>query len=334
MIHLGVHYPNPDDACSYYRGGGVIGFLRKIIPDLLISKIEDTHWSTLTQFDLLFIQRPFEDRHVDLISKAKKIGKITWVDHDDDFSCIPQDNPAFHLFANEQAQNNIKNCLKHATAVTCTTEPLRKTLMQYNINTMIIPNAHNDYFHGPCEPKDKRSPVILWRGTNTHQNDLLQYKEPIMELAKKNPDFEWHFLGYFPFFLMHGIKAHHHRFTDIHSYFGVLRDLKPSIVFCPLAHNKFNHAKSNILWIEAIAAGAQVVAPCFEEWKKPGVMNFVDQATFYSQMQEAIDSLTGEVTEKTKQSASYIRDHLSLSVVNQARKLLLCGLYDKFCALE
>lgn len=323
MIRLGVHFPNPHDACSYYRGAGVINFLKAHLPELVIFKLEESSWHHISQYDAVFVQRPFEDSHLEIIKQAKKMGIPSWIDHDDDFTTIPVDNPAYHVFTQERIQSNIKNCIQLATVCTTTTEPLRKLCLKYNDAVTVIPNAHNDYIHGPCAPEGKRSNVILWRGGNTHQNDLLTYKEVILEVAKDHPGFEWHFLGYFPFFVAEKMNVHHHRFSSIHDYFARLKEIRPAIVFCPLAHNPFNHAKSNIMWIEGTAAGAQVIAPSFGEWKMPGIINFSSPSDFYDAMSKGIKSLTGEVTEETKKSASYIREKASLSFTNQLRGLLL-----------
>jgi hypothetical protein len=42
----------------------------------------------------------------------------------------------------------------------------------------------------------------------------------------------------------------------------------------PLHVSDFNRAKSNIGWIEAVHAGAITVAPDFQEWRRPGVINY------------------------------------------------------------
>lgn len=329
MIQVGVFYPNPEDTTSFYRGAGPFQMLRKLIPELKCYFLKNTAWSTLRQFDLIFVQRPFEKQCVDLLTSAKQCGIPTWVDHDDDFTSIPKDNPAFDFFSDDEIQSNFKKCLELASFVTVTTEALQKTLKQWNDNVLIIPNAHDDYLLGPCAPEEKRSNTIVWRGSNTHQNDLLHFKDEIIALGEKFPDFEWHFLGYDPFFITSKIRHKFHKARPVIDYFALIKHLRPAVLMCPLVDVPFNHAKSNIAWLEATFAGAVTVGPSFDHWQRPGVFNYTNPESFYDKVQSAIASLTGEVTQETAIGAAYIRKNLSLSVTNQARAALVRGVYEK-----
>lgn len=327
MIRVGCHFPNPSDTTSFYRGAGPFHMLRKINPDIFCFRLQETFWSTVRQADIVFMQRPFDPPCVEMLTTAKQCRIPTWVDYDDDPFSIPKDNPNADYFAEKSVIDATKRCLELANLVTVTTEALQKKFKQYNDNVLIIPNCHDDYLLGPCDPTEKRAPIFAWRGSATHQADLMSVKNEIIALHKEFPDFEWHFLGYNPFFITDFIPHTYHKPRDLMQYIGLLQHLRPAIVFVPLVDNEFNHAKSNIAWMEATYCGATVVAPHFDPWDRPGVINYKDNFTF--SFRKAIASLTGEINDETKASAKYIQDNLTLSKANIARAKIIETLYEK-----
>jgi hypothetical protein len=326
MIKIGVHAVNPDDSCSYYRAWGPFGRLHRTMPNVQVNHIVTSGWSEVAKSDVVFLQRPFDKSQLALIKTANQWNIPVWIDYDDDFKNIPRDNPNWTTFNDPAVQKVFEECCERATVVTVTTEALKTILKDLNKNVLIIPNAYDDLLLGPCAPTDKRSNSIAWRGSNTHQNDLLQYRDEIKALAEEFPEFEWHFFGYYPFFLTEKMKHQFHRMTGIVKYFYSLKHLAPAITIVPLADNPFNHAKSNIAWLESTYAGAMTVAPSFDVWKQPGVFNYKDPESFHQEMRRAISKVTGEVTEETKLGAEYIRRSLSLSVINTVRGALINAL--------
>lgn len=258
-----------------------------------------------------------------LIKTANDCNIPVWIDHDDDFTCIPRDNPNWAGFAEKKTQDTFKECCARATVATVTTTALAEKLKPLTSNVCVIPNAWDNYSFGDMAPINKRSPVIAWRGSSTHQNDLLHYREEIVQLAETFPDFEWHFFGYYPFFLTDKMKHKFHRFTSLHRFMTLFKNVAPSVTIVPLVDNPFNRAKSSIAWLESTYAGAVTVAPNFEGWKVPGVFNYSNKESFHQQCQIAIASVTGEVNEHTKKSAEYIRQSLSLSIINTLRAELI-----------
>jgi hypothetical protein len=325
-MNVGVYYPMPDDTCSFYRGAGPMNELRRVIPEVRVEQIANTGWSCIRKYDAIFVQRPTTKEHLAIIESARTCNIPTWLDFDDDFTCIPTDNPNWSTFSDPQVQKNLQDACRLANVITVTTESLKTTLGQFNQNVLVIPNAYDDYLLGECKPTERRAPTILWRGSNTHQNDLLKFKAEIVATAQKFPDFEWHFLGYYPFFLTDGMRHQFHKAMSINKYFALIRYLRPALLFCPLVDNQFNQAKSNIAWLEATYAGAVTVAPNFPQWRQPGVFNYTDAESFLTQMECAINSLNGEVNAYTQLSAEKVRKSFSLSVVNQLRGSVLHAL--------
>ena len=52
--------------------------------------------------------------------------------------------------------------------------------------------------------------------------------------------------------------------------------ISPKYSVFPLVDTPFNRAKSNIAYLEAIMCGAIIVAPDWQEWRHPGVINYTD----------------------------------------------------------
>jgi hypothetical protein len=329
MIKIGVHAANPDDSCSYYRSWGPFGKLRQLAPYIEVQPIATSGWSEVSKSDIIFLQRPFDKSQLAPIKTANQWNIPVWVDYDDDFTNIPRDNPNWSTFNDPATQKIFQECCQRASVVTVTTEALKEALKDLNKNILVIPNVHNDYVLGPCTPTGKRAQVIAWRGSNTHQNDLLQYRDEIKALATEFPDFEWHFFGYYPFFLTEKMKHQFHRMTGIMSFFQSFKAISPAISIVPLADNPFNRSKSSIAWLESTYVGSMTVAPDFDGWKQPGVFNYSDRETFHQQMRKAIASVTGEVNEPTLKSAEYIRNSLSLSKMNTIRLALIQALLGR-----
>ena len=58
----------------------------------------------------------------------------------------------------------------------------------------------------------------------------------------------------------------------------------------PLKDNLFNHAKSNLAWIEATCAGAMTLAPDWPEWRRPGVSNYESPLNFKKLLRERLEA--------------------------------------------
>lgn len=323
MIRLGVHAVNPSESCSFYRAWGPINRLRKVMPELDIRPITTTLWNDVTQFDIVFTQRPYDKSQLQLINTARHCNVPVWIDHDDDFTCIPRDNPCWATFNDPETQVIFQKCCEQASIISATTPELAETLKRFTPNVVVIPNAFDDYLLGKCDPQEKRAKIIAWRGSPTHQNDLLQYSDEIKLLADLYPDFEWHFFGYYPFFLTDNMRHTFHKMAKIYKFFPSYKNVKPALTIVPLADNQFNRAKSNIAWLEATYAGSVTLAPDFPEWKKPGVINYSNGETFLAQASEVLKSFNGEVAAQTRLSAEFIQSRLSLSVMNTLRAALI-----------
>jgi hypothetical protein len=318
MKKILIHSPVTTDACSFYRGIGALAPLHtQYNLQLLPANI---NWSSVMGADLLYMQRPFSDTHLQVAKIAKKQMPI-WVDYDDALLDVPASNPAFVTYKGEGIRKSIKQLLEIADLVTFSTPALRDMfLVEAEIKWhTVVPNAFNDYLFPDAAPTEPREKVVLWRGSDSHQGDLYTYKNEIEQLIHTNPDWKFVFMGMMPWMIEASYIYTSGR--DIMEYFPAIRDeIKPSVVIAPLGDNPFNRAKSNIAWLESSYAGAVCAAPDFEEWQKPGVKTFT-QETFVDRVSSLLNS--SRLDQLVKESWNYICPDLYLSFVNEHRKDLI-----------
>jgi hypothetical protein len=103
----------------------------------------------------------------------------------------------------------------------------------------------------------------------------------------------------------------------------------------PLRDNAFNRCRSNLAWIEATCAGAVVIAPDWEEWRRPGIMNYTDAEGFRRTLRGVMEQYAMGLVKKTDErqehfnvemSRAYIEQHLQLDKVNEARWGIINGM--------
>jgi translation elongation factor EF-G len=325
VIKILALLPGPDDGTSWYRGAGPLNALRdKAQTDIAPFNIEYS-WSMLGQYDIIFMQRPFDNIHVNTALTVLQMGIKLWVDYDDLLFEIPRDNPAFDMFMNEKSHKNMAFFINNADALTFSTPHLKREMLKRKLVdkpgqiVQVIPNAFDDR---RLEIKDFNSHNnIVWRGSYTHQNDILQYKDDIINALKQN-DTPIHFIGWEPWFLTGKVKAVHHKWTgNVMNYMQHLRTGNKGegygqTFIVPLHDNNFNKAKSNINWMEATMAGACCIAPLWEEWKD--CLHYDKDVSLEEQMIATIKNETRR-RKAYEQSKEKIMDTLLLSVINKMR---------------
>jgi hypothetical protein len=314
--------PDKSDPTAFYRASGIVhdlerqtGYQMTVIgwSDISIT------WQLLAGFDLLFLQRPFNEAAVGLCDYAKDMGRPVWVDYDDNLFVLNPENKAFNTYNSPAVQENVKKCLEKADVVTVPNEYLKQCYLQYNKNIKVIPNAFNDDIFKYKVPK-KREKSVLWRGPESHIYDLMTYGREINTLTEDFPDHEFYFMGYYPWFLLKTNNKSYLPGHDIIMYFKRLYDIAPKVVHIPLHDNTFNRCRSNIGYIEGTYSGAVCVVPGW--WNAPGALQYDTPKDYY----DAIKSiLKGEVDASAlnKNAWEYILEVLPLSKVNKKRVELI-----------
>lgn len=328
-MNLFCWIPVENDATSFYRALQPLSQLRKIISNLnLFHAPHEINLKHVTHMDAVFLQRPSLPAHIELMKLCKNLNIPVWVDYDDNLLKVPASNPYHSMLNAPQQLKNIRNILNMADVISVSTTRLAIELTE-ELNTnphksiYIIPNAFNDYLFKD-KPIFKPHNVVMWRGTASHQEDLLGFSQHILKVARNNPNWLFNFVGYNPFFISSEIGKQG-VCTDpmeIMVYHDFMRQAYPNIVMVTLSDTVFNRCKSNIAWIEGTYAGAAAIGPSWDEWEKPGITNYKTMDNFEWSLQSCMRD-SEETENKHRISWEYIQDSLRLSVINEQRKILL-----------
>lgn len=310
--------PNPKSAVSWYRGLGVLNQLRGT--EVTDGSNSEQSWNSISQYDIIFLERPCRETDVYIMNYAKMLGKKVWVDFDDLAWEVPKYHPQAFSYRSEAFKNNIKMCIMGADVVTTTNQYLADKIKPMNNNVVIIPNALNDYVFKDFKKYNKNSKDILYRGGPQHMADLDEFSEEITNVIDDNPKYNFHFWGFSPYmigdFVKNDSNVHWMPQIDIMYYFQKIQDLNPKVVMVPLIKSDFNKAISNIAWIEATLAGAVTVALNYIPSFKMDHVAY-DSANYFEE--RLLDIIQNDCTKLHEASVSYIQDNLLLSVVNEKR---------------
>lgn len=317
--------PNPSDVTSWYRGFGPLNHLSKTASDIEIipggQDSKDYQWPQLRAADVLFFQRPGIAAHIRIIEQAREYGIPVVIDYDDDLTAVPIDNPCHPQYMTAEAKQSLVQCLKLANQVWVSTPALKEKFSQINPKTTVIPNALDDSLFHSLTIRDQREKIIVWRGSSTHAGDIMAFKDPLLEIYEKNPDWKFFFLGWNPWMLTEHMDPARHGsapWAGIVEYFGLLSRIQAPIHIVPLKDNPFNRSKSNIAFIEGSWAGSAVLCPSWDAWKYSGSIHYEDKNSFKTQLQSMIDK-KDHLMEARNLAWQTVQKELSLSQVNQLR---------------
>jgi hypothetical protein len=311
-------------ACAFYRSSGIIKDLKKKTGhniDSVSWRDVDVNWAMINNYDIIMFQRPYGKPALELCQYIKDCGVALWCDYDDNLLCIPEDNKASATYGSKEIQDSIKAILKLADVITVTTEPLRDSYNEFNNNIEVIPNAFNDtiFNRGILPPRKK---IALWRGSDTHQLDLLAYGAPVNQSINEFPEWLFYFIGFNPWVLNiidNSLPAKNKGYMkdmDIIQYFHTVMKIAPSVLHVPLNDSLFNRCKSDIAFLESAYFGAICICPHW--WQIPGTIPYTSPDSYYEALKSVI---TGQVDIEVNNRIAweYIQDNLRLSQVNVKR---------------
>jgi hypothetical protein len=322
---------NFQDGIAFYRSIGPWNQICKEWDDAIVTRFhpkDHLGWELLTANDVLFISNPRQSRHLELIKTAQNFNVKVWADYDDCYLDIPKDNQSFSMITAGHVTHMTKECLLESDIVTVTTNHLREVFLPYNKNIIVIPNAFPIDFLNDKSLGEMRQGVhnfVSWRGSNSHKRNLREYSKEIIEVSKKNPEWLFKFFGMNPEFLEGEMQYNHYDFSQLMDSFYKLKMFSSKIHIVTLYERDFNCSKSNIAWIEATIAGSVVLAPDWEEWKKPGIVNYASKEDFKEKLDALINNKYN-LTSLFEQSRDYILNNLSLKKVNKERLKILQSL--------
>jgi hypothetical protein len=312
---------------------GPLAHLKRTAPadnQLQITIVDSVNWANLAMVDAVFMQRPFTDAHLKVASLCRANRKPLWVDYDDNLFKVPRDNPTYHTYNSERNQRNVATILAMADRVSVSTQKLARDYNDLRKKSGlplcdVIPNALNELLFPVNNGfrEQERHAMVMWRGSNTHDRDLMTVLPEIQAQAKAFKRHTFSFIGDPSWMFMEQLPNNCLSTAPVDpiEYFDVISKIKPQALICPLHDSEFNRAKSNIAWIEATYAGAAALVPNWEEWKLPGAVNYLDAKEFGTLLGKMISDPEFCQREAEK-SWAYIKENLLLKQVNEKRRKL------------
>lgn len=320
MIKILEILPNATDGTSFYRGRGPNSLLEKtyrgefqFIP---VDPNRAIEWDNLLKVDMVFMQRPIYDVHVKTAERCRRMGIPLWIDYDDLLTEVPPDNTFHGQY--EAFKHNVKLLLDYADMTSVSTPFLGERLADIGGNKFVtIPNALHPMFGLPNI--ESMNEGVFWRGSPLHLRDLMEVSDTL-GLIQEETGFHLTMMGYAPWFFKNsGIKYDHAPYGDLLDYYGLLAKRQWNICIVPLHDSNFNRSKSNIAFLEACYAGAMTIAPDFEEWRKPGIINYKD-AQDLGEIIKMYHKSPELVNKVWREGSEYVINNLLLKDVNIIRK--------------
>lgn len=277
MKRILVVTPYERDANSFWRCMGPMNYMQKNskneVQITLAQSSMGIAWCDIMQYDLVFLHRPCRPDDLTIMKIAHNCNVPTWVDYDDWLFDIPSWNQSSKSYNSSATQHIMAQCLVSADMISCSTQALFERFKQVNPNVILLKNAYrSDLFHYRRSELSPRRALAYWRGSDTHDGDLLSVKDGFKSL-----DAQMLFLGSPSWILLASMKPNSYSVVpsqDVILYYKYIYDLNAKICVFPLVDCFFNECKSNIAYIEALHAGAICIAPDMPEWRKQGVITY------------------------------------------------------------
>lgn len=248
------HSPSIWGNTDFYRTTGVLPFINH--PELSLRDI--SHFGKVSQWDLegsdiIIVQRPCTPDHLKLIQLAKQCGLKVVIENDDDVLNVDKYNPTYLQY--EAQRDTILNCFDMADEMWVSTKAISDSFGR----GIIIPNALNNHLLDKCLPFNSDSNRVVWRGGSSHEADIYENADFIVDMVNSNPKLDFYFIGHRFTYLEQRLGDN---FTSVHGmqimrYFSYLRELKPRAMIFPLCDTILNRGKSNISLLEATWCGAE-----------------------------------------------------------------------------
>jgi hypothetical protein len=311
--------PNSNDPLAFYRGTGPLCRMRQDYKDFDFTDGKDISWATVRAHDLVFIQRPYKPEHLDIMKICKKWNVPVVIDYDDWLLDLPESNLAVDAFNASKA--TVMEISKLADHVMVTTEKLKELMTHIDVtNVTVVPNAYDARLFPYRRHQMDRSKIFLWRGGNSHLEDLLSVREALDELIAKHQDWKFGFIAQHPWMLRPAHNLHFIGGMGIVEYMKFIHDSCPAIMSHPLKRSAFNEAKSMCSWIEATHARACFVGPNFQEFERPGLVTYeADNSESYFKAVDQLITNPGLLIPNMSLSEGEILSSLEIRAVNKIR---------------
>jgi hypothetical protein len=333
MINAILNIPNHHDATCFYRMAGPFAQMRKTYPEMQLSLQMHQHYSftPCMMADVAVFQRPSTAAELDAIRIFKRLGVPVIVDYDDLLFSVPTDNPAHAMYMNRETRDTIVAIVREADCVWVSTKELKRCLQLPNAvlneRVYVVPNALDDLHlvrgkRTNPRPPNERQPAVLWRGSQTHHRDVMEFAPEMQRVAEKFPQWSFVFAGWNPWFLtdvMRDKQAITSGPLPVGEFMDFVYATGPQVGMVPLHDSRFNRCKSNIAWLEMTWAGAACLVPDWEEWRNPGAVTYRTPEDFMAGLVSLLEMKPGQRDELNRMSWDHIEKNFLLSRVNGIR---------------
>jgi glycosyltransferase involved in cell wall biosynthesis len=238
--------------CSWYRNV-VPGYAAKIAGHEVRLRAGEVSGADLEWCDALFVQRLWQPVAIQIANDAKRLGKLTVWDLDDDLWALDPANPAKAFW--DQHADDALAVMRAFDRVTTTNKYLAGTLRRWHKDVRIIPNALPDDFVR-FGPEHVPPLAIGWAGGYAHSDDLRAIEKPLLDVLDARPDVMVALVG-------SGEWIRHERVLHlspvaIERYHTLLSTF--DIGLAPILDTRFNRAKSDLKPLEYAAVGVPCIA--------------------------------------------------------------------------
>jgi len=264
----------------------------------------------MTKFDIVIFQMVWFEALFQVVKSLKERNIKTVMEIDDDYTCLPSDNPSFYSFhpraritvengqkiikliapkykqsknklirdrkAEERINTTLKTMFETARTVDMlqvSTPELKESYKKFNPNIVVLENFIDNRLYDKVPKVKNEIPTIGWFGTKTHIGDLQIVNGCIPQNCK---------------FLVAGFpEVKEKLFKNLNNIEYLppykLEELPEIIAKCdigivPLIDNKFNAGKSDLKGLEFGAMSVPVVAsdvPPYRRWIRHGENGFL-----------------------------------------------------------
>lgn len=278
---------SPLDAAAIYRTTGPLTHLEK--QGLIqLTIVKDITWCDIVRADLVLLQRPWQAKDNEILRMCQYFDVPVWIDYDDLLWELPLGHPSKIRFNIEAMMAAVSLCRKKL--VTTSTPFLRQKLFEVNngdqidIPLLVLPNTLDEerihVIYPEVRAREKRA--VVWRGSATHDRDLLEFWVHLNEISKTESIFYFgEVSSVIASILPRGKRGGICR--DHISFFRLNREMssEAKVLIVPLSDHAFNRSKSHCSVLEAISAG---IIPVVPEWldqaQKMGVPTYRDENDF------------------------------------------------------
>lgn len=297
----------------------------------------DPSYDDILWADLVFIHRGHLDVHYESALNAKRLGKKIWTELDDDLLNMPTDHFAYTIYQNPKMRSNIVRILELADVVSYTSLHLLERYSKLNPNCFLLyPSFDERILNAFYTPSEKRNKTISWRGSPTHMRSLMEFADAIVEVENKHPGWHWEFIGQNPWFITDRFINSTVTITpwiEPMQFFEKLCGLKPAVHFSALTDNPFTKARSNLAYIDATMAGAVLLAPDWDHFKRPQIVNYQqkNKADFVQKFSRLLTHFEEgkNYNHQVNEAWNYILNHMTFKQSNEKRAEILEELFHR-----